>query len=187
MLLSQRILIPLEGLPIKAIPANTAEGSSKTTIKEWEHMPDLENLFYEGGSLLLTTLKATELDRDGDEDATPAVAAADQTAKEAAKARDVLITEIMAARNTAVVGQDGYLTHQWIEIYNKLSVPVTVTLSQKAGHPAPAVAATEVQLDLVSNEVDAGWNFTGLGADGFDNGQMILLQETTSCSGVGTL
>ena len=43
--------------------------------------------------------------------------------KEAAKARDVLITEIMAARNTAKVGtgQDGYLKHQWIEIYNKLS------------------------------------------------------------------
>ena len=134
-------------------------------------MPDLENLFYEGGSLLLTTLKATLLDRDGDENATPVVAAADQTPQEAAKARDVLITEIMAARNTAkVVGQPGYLTHQWIEIYNKLSVPVTVTLSQKAGHPAPATAATEVQLDLVSNEVDAGWNFTGLGADGFDSG-----------------
>ena len=110
----------LEGLPIKAIPANTAEGSSKTTIKEWKDMPNLENLFYEGGSLLLTTLKATLLDRDGDENATPAVLAADQTPQEAAKARDVLITEIMAARNTALVGQDGYLTHQWIEIYNKL-------------------------------------------------------------------
>ena len=39
--------------------------------------------------------------------ATPAVLAADQTPQEAAKARDVLITEIMAARNTALVGQDG--------------------------------------------------------------------------------
>ena len=160
---------PPDGLP-SAFPANTAEGSTATAIKKWAHMPDLENLFYEGGSLLLTTLKATELDRDGDEDATPAVAAADQTAKEAAKARDVLITEIMAARNTAKVGTGDYLKHQWIEIYNKLPVDVKVTLSQKAGHPAPATAATEVQLDLVSNEVDAGWNFTGLGADGFDSG-----------------
>ena len=70
-------------------------------------MPNLENLFYEGGSLLLTTLKATLLDRDGDENATPVVAAADQTPQEAAKARDVLITEIMAARNTAKVGLTG--------------------------------------------------------------------------------
>ena len=90
-----------------AIPANTAEGASDTTIKAWADMPNLENLFYEGGSLLLTTLKATLLDRDGDENATPAVAAADQTPQEAAKARDVLITEIMAARNTALVGQTG--------------------------------------------------------------------------------
>ena len=148
-------------------------------------MPNLENLFYEGGSLLLTTLKATLLDRDGDETATPAVLAADQTPQEAAKARDVLITEIMAARNTALVGQDGYLTHQWIEIYNKLPVPVKVTLSQKAGHPAPAAAATEVKLDLVSNEVDAGWDFTGLGADGFDNSS--LVDRRHKVSGVGTL
>ena len=61
---------------------------------------------------------------------------------------------------------------------------MTVTLSQKAGHPAPAAAATEVQLDLVSNEVDAGWNFTGLGADGSDNTSIV---KDTSCSGVGTL
>ena len=107
-----------DGLPSTAIPANSAEGSSKTTIKAWKDMPNLENLFYEGGSLLLTTLKATLLDRDGDENATPVVAAADQTPQEAAKARDVLITEIMAARNTAKVGVAGYLTHQWIEIYN---------------------------------------------------------------------
>ena len=167
---------PPDGLP-SAFPANTAEGSTATAIKKWAHMPDLENLFYEGGSLLLTTLKATELDRDGDEDATPAVAVADQTAKEAAKARDVLITEIMAARNTAKVGTGDYLKHQWIEIYNKLPVDVKVTLSQKAGHPAPATAATEVQLDLVSNEVDAGWNFTGLGADGFDSGPSLILMK----------
>ena len=62
---------------------------------------------------------------------------------------------------------------------------MTVTLSQKAGHPAPAAAATEVQLDLVSNEVDAGWNFTGLGADGFDSGPPA--ERRNSCSGVGTL
>ena len=152
------------GLP-SAFPANTA--GSPTSKKAWADMPNLENLFYEGGSLLLTTLKATELDRDGDENATPAVAAADQTDPEAAKARDVLITEIMAARNTALVGQTGYLTHQWIELYNNLPVDVKVTLSQKSGTPAPIVAGTDVKLDLVSNVVtNARWDFTSLGADG---------------------
>ena len=158
-----------DALPKSALPPNTAEGSTATFIKAWPEMPNLEDLFFRGGSLLLTTLKATELDRDGDENATPAVAAADQTAKEAAKLRDVLITEIMAARNNAKVGEGGYKTHQWIELYNNLPVPVTVKLSQKSLRPAPTAAATEVKLDLVSNVVNPGWDFTGLGDDGFDN------------------
>ncbi|MYG09132.1 lamin tail domain-containing protein, partial [Candidatus Poribacteria bacterium] len=148
------------GLPANAIPANTAAGSSATTIKMWPGIPNLEDLFFRGGSLLLTTVKATKLDRDGKAD----------TATEEAKERDVVITEIMAARNTALVGQAGYLDHQWIEIYNKLPVPVTVNLSSKSGRPAPSAADTEVRLDLVSNVVNPGWNFANLGADGVDDG-----------------
>ena len=153
-----RTLTPA-GLPAAAIPANPATGSSPTIISAWSTMPNLEDLFFRGGSLLLVTDKATKLDRDGKAD----------TATEEAKERDVLVTEIMAARNNAQVGMDGYLTHQWIELYNKLPVPVTVTLSAKAGRPAPAAAGTEVRLDLVSNVVNPGWNFS-LGADGTDDG-----------------
>ena len=145
------------GLPAAAIPDNLTEGSSATTVEAWSTMPNLEDLFFQGGSLLLVTDKATKLDRDDDA----------ETDAEEAKERDVLITEIMAARNTAMVGQAGFLTHQWIELYNNLPVDVDVTLSQKAGTPAPAAADTEVKLDLVSNVVtNARWEFTGLGADG---------------------
>ena len=83
--------------------------------------------------------------------------------------------EIMAARNNAKVGMAGYLTHQWIELYNNLPVAVSVTLSQKAGRPAPSAADTEIKLDLVSNVVNPGWDFTGLGADGFDNSDEVAL------------
>ena len=147
-----------EGLKGYIFPENTADGASATTVQPWAGMPNLEDLFARGGSLLLTTVKANKLDRDGKAD----------TDTEEAKERDVVITEIMAALNKALVGQDGYKDHQWIEVYNKLPVSVTVNLSAKAGRPAPAAAATEVRLDLVSNVVNPGWNFS-LGKDGFDN------------------
>ena len=152
------------GLPAAAIPANAAAGSSPTTIQAWSTMPNLEDLFFRGGSLLLVTGK-TKLDRDGKAD----------TATEEAKERDVLVTEIMAARNTSKVGMAGYLTHQWIELYNNLPVAVSVTLSHKAGRPAPSAAGTEIKLDLVSNVINPGWDFTGLGADGFDNSDEVAL------------
>ena len=146
-----------DGLPTSALPANPA--GSATTISAWSTMPNLEDLFFRGGSLLLTTSK-TKLDRDGKAN----------TATEEAKERDVLITEIMAARNTAKVGTDRYLTHQWIELYNNLPVPVSVELSSKSGRPAPGAESDEIKLDLVSNVVNPGWDFTGLGADGTDDG-----------------
>ena len=55
---------------------------------------------------------------------------------EAAKKRDALITEVMAAVNTAKVGQTSYTGHQWIELYNNLPVEITVKLSTKEGRPA---------------------------------------------------
>ena len=150
------------GLPTSAIPANPATDSSPTTIKSWSGIPNLEDLFARGGSLLLTTGK-TKLDRDKGKDKS------DETAAEEAKERDVLITEIMAARNSAKVGGDGWLDHQWIELYNNLPVSVTVTLTSKSGAPAPTVADTQIKLDLVSNVVTPRWNFD-LGADGTDDG-----------------
>ena len=149
------------GLPAAAnLPRNLTAGSSATTIAAWASMPDLEALFYEGGTLLLTTVKATKLDRDNKAD----------TADEEAKERDVLITEVMAAVNEAQVGTANYATHQWIELYNNLPVPVGVTLTAKRGVPAPDAAGTEVRLDRLSNVAIAGtsngWAFTGLGANG---------------------
>ena len=131
------------------------------TPMTWTAMPDLENLLFTGGTVLLTTDKTTMLDRDGKAD----------TAAEAAKKRDALITEVMAAVNTAAVGQTSYTGHQWIELYNNLPVEITVKLSTKEGRPASdADPATEIRLDRLSNQVGAGWKFEGLGQNGFDDG-----------------
>ncbi|MYB01554.1 lamin tail domain-containing protein, partial [Candidatus Poribacteria bacterium] len=153
-----RTMSPM-GLPMSAIPANPDEMSSPTTIMAWPTMPNLEDYLFRGATLLLTTPKATMLDRDGD---------GGTTAAEAAKKRDALITEVMAAVNTAEVGQMGYTAHQWIELYNKLPVPITATLSATQGRPAPDAGSTEVRLDRLSNQVGAGWAFD-LGQNGFDD------------------
>ena len=154
-----RTMTPV-GLPAVAnLPRNLTAGSSPTKIVAWATMPNLESLFYEGGTLLLTTVKATKLNRDGKDD----------TAAEEAKHLDVLITEVMAAVNEAQIGTANYDTHQWIELYNKLPVDVDVTLTAKSGTPAPDAAGTEVRLDRLSNVAIAGtsdgWAFD-LGANG---------------------
>ena len=156
-----RTMSPM-GLPMSAIPANPDEMSSPTTIMAWPTMPNLEDYLFRGATLLLTTPKATMLDRDGD---------GGTTAAEAAKKRDALITEVMAAVNTAEVGEMGYDAHQWIELYNKLPVPITVTLSATQGRPAPDAGSDDVRLDRLSNQVGAGWAFD-LGQNGFDDGDM---------------
>ena len=134
------------------------------TPMEWAAMPNLEALLYGGGTLLLTTDKATLLDRDNKTD----------TDAEAAKKRDALITEVMAAVNTAVVGTDGYTAHQWIELYNNLPIEITVTLRAIKGRETatnPLDASTdEIRLDRLSNQVGEGWKFDGLGQNGHDDG-----------------
>ena len=130
------------------------------TPMTWAAMPDLEDHFFKGGTVLLTTDKATLLDRDGKAD----------TDMEAAKKRDALITEVMAAVNTAKVGQTSYTGHQWIELYNNLPVEITVKLSAQAGRPAPDAGTDEIRLDRLSNQVGAGWKFEGLGQNGSDDG-----------------
>ncbi|MDE0397306.1 MAG: lamin tail domain-containing protein [Candidatus Poribacteria bacterium] len=134
------------------------------TPMTWAAMPDLEALLFGGGTLLLTTDKSTLLDRDDKAD-TDAVAA---------KKRDALITEVMAAVNLAKKGQASYTGHQWIELYNNLPVEITVTLRaikgrETATNPLDA-GADEIRLDRLSNQVGSGWTFEGLGQNGYDAG-----------------
>ena len=143
----------------------------------WNGMPDLEALLFSGGTINVTRAKTPKVDHDNDDpegDGKKADGTTDASATRDIGTRDVVITEVMAAINTATPGDlEAKIAHQWIEVYNKLKVPVTgITLSTKAGHPAgfPAGAPTgenEVLLDRLSNVVGVGWKFEGLGANGF--------------------
>ncbi len=163
---------------VMGLPVSVTSAMRKT----WAGMPDLEGLFYSGGTLALTITKKADsalFDHDGD-DANAKDTAGKYTGKKADGtdgsaprqygARDLIITEIMAARNDAKVGTDEYTAHQWIEIYNPLKVEVSgATLAAKSGRPALDAASTEVLLDRFSNQVGVGWQFTGLGQNGFDD------------------
>ena len=150
------LTIPAEGYVIVGHGSGTQGLPVGVTATAWADMPDLEGLLFGGGSILVTVTKAA-IDHDNN----PATAAR-QYAE-----RDVVITEVMAALNNAQVGQADVTAYQWIELYNKLKVPVTVKLTTKPGRPALDAAATEVRLDRLSNVVEGGWQFTGLGQNGF--------------------
>ena len=130
---------------VKGLPASVTDAQKIG----WAGMPDLEALFVSGGSLALTRNKTPQIDgRD-------------------AKVRDLVITEVMWARNLAVVGQAGEMDHQWIEIYNPLKVAVSgVTVTTKARKPALTSTGNEVQLDMLSNIVGSGWAFD-IGQNGY--------------------
>ena len=156
--------IPAKSYIIIAHDEMSAGLPASITPMTWTAMPDLEALLFGGGTLLLTTDKATTLDRDGKAD----------TDAEAAKKRDALITEVMAAVNNAKKGQVSYTGHQWIELYNNLPVEITVTLRaitgrETATNPLDA-GADEIRLDRLSNQVGEGWTFEGLGQNGYDAG-----------------
>ena len=137
-----------------SIPAETHVVIARAGVKglpsgvmpiTWNGMPDLEGLLFGGGTLSLTRAKTPQVDHDADDADADGKKDADATADASAArdigARDVVITEVMAALNTAVVGTAGEIAHQWIEVYNKLKVPVTgLTLSAKDLRPA-AVAS----------------------------------------------
>ena len=128
----------------------------------WAEMPDLQALLYGGGSIQLSRNKTPQLDHDADA----------KTDKRDAAVRDLILTEVMWARNTALIGMDGELDHQWIEIYNPLKVAVGgVTVETKAKRPTPSTADPVVQLDMLSNQVGNGWALTGLGQDGSIDGK----------------
>ena len=94
-------------------------------------MPNLEDLLFRGGTITLTVTKAADtalFDHDGDgADATTGKKAddTDGTKPRQYGARDLIMTEVMAAVNTAKIGKAGHLSHQWIEIYNPLKADVT--------------------------------------------------------------
>ena len=125
----------------------------------WPGMPDLENLLYTGGTIALTTADAA-IDHDGKAD----------TDMVKPGTRNLVITEVMWARNLAEVGTDKELDHQWIEVYNNLKVPVTAKLRTKQGQPALGAGSSEILLDRLSNVVGARWQLTGVGQNGYDDG-----------------
>ena len=134
---------------------------SNATTMPWADMPNLEKLLYSGGSLVLTRAAAPQLDPDG---------AGTGVARDAA-VRDLIITEVMWARNTAEIGTSEEAQHQWIEIYNPLKVAVDgVTVATKPARPALTAPTGEVLLDRLSNAVGNGWQLSGLGQDGYDDG-----------------
>ena len=150
------VLLVRSKATVQGIPASVTDAQ----IIEWAGMPNLQALFYSGGSLQLSRNKTPKLDHD---------AKADTDARDAA-VRDLILTEVMWARNTALIGKAGELDHQWIEIYNPLKVAVGgVTVETKAGRPPLSTTGDVVQLDMLSNQVGAGWAFEGLGQDGSDD------------------
>ena len=122
-------------------------GTSNPAVAEWADMPNLYELFSEGGggSLQLTVTKA-----DGTN----------------IGARNVVFSEVMWAVDEGKVGQDSYDGNQWIELYNKTDAAISISdisFATKDGRPALAQST-----DLISNVVGAGenWIKTGKGQNG---------------------
>ena len=145
---------------------------SSVTPLIWMGMPDLENLLYTGGTIAITMADA-DFDHDGDgADATTGKKAdgTDGTKPRKPGTRDLVITEVMWARNLAEVGKADENAHQWIEVYNNLKVAVTATISSKGGQPALGAGAGQILVDRLSNVVGARWQLAGLGQNGSDDG-----------------
>ena len=91
------------------------------------------------------------------------------SAEEDAKIRDLIITEVMWGRDEFTIGAAGGTSHQWIEIYNNLNAPFPldgVSLVAKSGRTGvPAAAATETEMDRLSNVGTTPWTFN-IGQDG---------------------
>ena len=151
---AESFIVIVRNTNVKGLPDSLPSKASKVM---WADMPDLEDLLYEGGSIVLTRAKTPKLDHD---------AKSDTDARDAA-ARDLIITEVMWAKNTALSGKPGELDHQWIEIYNPLKDEVGgVTLKTKKGRPALDKTGDDVLLDRLSNQVGNGWELSGLGQNG---------------------
>ena len=117
-------------------------GTSSPMVAEWSGMPNLEELFSEGGggSLQLTVAGVN--------------------------ARQVVFSEVMWAIDEGKVGQDSYTGQQWIEIYNRTDTAValsSISFLTQSGRPALAQ-----NTDLISNVVGGGsdWIKQGKGQNG---------------------
>ena len=105
-------------------------GTSNPMIAEWAAMPNLYELFTEGGggSLQLTV--------------------------NGVNARQVVFSEVMWAVDLGKVGQDSYDGNQWIELRNRTAnaIPISsISFATKVGRPALAQ-----NTDLISNVVGGG-------------------------------
>ena len=189
-----------------AVDEATATGAiDKVQIVQWANMPNLEDLFYRGGTLLLKRTKyadaatqTNKIDHDGDDDlldengrtldtstTTPViddgkkdekdgavVAPADADAATATRdigIRDLIITEIMWAKDLNLAGADGEFDHQWIEIHNPLGTTVSLEdVVLHASNTDPAIDAGDgfIKLDRVSNNAGLAWDIMGLGQNG---------------------
>ncbi len=115
-------------------------------------IPNLEDFFFVGGGTI--DLKLTGTGKDS---------------------RRIVINEVMWAVDNAEVGDLGYTTQQWIEIYNPTSIPVaddTISLvftNNPSGlnPPAAIAAGTADRLTNIPSYVDT-WNVKG------QNGSSIL-------------
>ncbi|MXZ82051.1 MAG: hypothetical protein F4Z15_12035 [Gammaproteobacteria bacterium] len=82
---------------------------------------------------------------------------------------NVIITEIMVARDLGRVGQSGAMrpeASQWIELYNNTDAAISVddiTITFTTGYPAAAAPANAT--DRFSNTVPPGWDFAATFAD----------------------
>ena len=152
--------IPAESYIVVGHDESSMGLPASVTPMPWKAMPDLENLLYTGGTIAVTMADA-DFDHDGNAD----------TAMRKPATRDAVITEVMWARNLAKIGKTGELSHQWIEVYNNLKVEVTVTIGTKQGQPALGAATGQKLVDRLSNVVGARWQLTGVGQNGYDDGE----------------
>ena len=105
-------------------------GTSRPQVAEWAAMPNLHELFTQGGGGSLQ-LSVTGVNK-----------------------RQVVFSEVMWAVDEGKVGQDSYTGQQWFEIHNRTNAAValsSISFTAKAGRPALAEGT-----DLISNVVGGG-------------------------------
>ena len=120
-------------------------GTSNPAVAEWADMPNLYELFTQGGGgSLQLTVTADDVTAD------------DVTTDDVTNigARQVVFSEVMWAVDEGQVGQDGYDANQWLELRNRTAnaIPISsISFVTKDGRPALAQGT-----DLISNVVGGG-------------------------------
>ena len=111
-------------------------GTSNPAVAEWAAMPNLYELFTQGGG---GSLQLTVTGTDGTN----------------IGARKVVFSEVMWAVDEGQVGQDGYDTKQWLELRNRTATAIPISsisfVVKADGRPALAQGT-----DLISNVVGGG-------------------------------